>query len=629
MIGYSLADISPVTIDNWHQLGQPDDMALVQSEIDRVVKGDITQFENESRLRHRKGHWVWILSCGRVVRRGPDDLPRVMAGVHIDITALKEAEHRLESIIAGAEAGTWQHDVGTDAKKIDARWAAMIGHSVAELAPLDLARWQELIHPEDLARLGSTLAHPANLPDGGFRHDFRLRHKAGHWVWVQSRGRVTRRSATGAPEVQSGIQIDVTGQVRREDALRAARDALELAMSERDDAKKCFFDVAEISADWFWETDGDLRFTFISESFERTTGGYRIHIGKTLEELTKSNLRVLRSANWGWLATRMAARELFRDFVFVSFGKEESDVWVRISGTPQFNNDGLFAGYRGVGSDITALYQAKERAEHLATRDPLTGLANRAVFQDRLRRAPKQGGCGGAVFMLDLDNFKTVNDSFGHDAGDALVCQVSERLSSVIRADDMIARLGGDEFTILLPGAYAEEAMDVAWRLIETLAHPLTIAGQSLFVSVSIGITLYPDDGTTPVDLMQNADIAMYRAKSAGRSQFAVYRSVLREEQTRRSDIIQAMHRGLREGRFRLVVQPKFDSSAPARVVGAEALLRWRDPEFGEVSPAQFIPLAESTGLIFEIDLMVITLAARVLAHWQSLGLAFPVAVNV
>jgi two-component system CheB/CheR fusion protein len=231
--------------------------------------------------------------------------------------------------------------------------------------------------------------------------------------------------------------------------------------------------------------------------------------------------------------------------------------------------------------------------------------------------------------MLDLDNFKTINDSFGHDAGDALLRQVAERLSLAIRPGDLIARQGGDEFTLLLPDARSEDAIDVAWRLIEILGQPFDLRGQSLFVSVSIGITCFPGDAQGAADLLQNADIAMYRAKAAGRSQFALFHPELRAEQARRTEMIQAMHRALREDRFRLALQPKFDLADPPGIVGAEALLRWHDPDFLEVPPGQFIPLAESTGLIFEIDLMVVTKAARLLAYWKSIGIAVPLAINI
>lgn len=632
MLGYEPDDLGQMTNEIWRSLGHPDDVAATQQKLELVLDGTLDAFETEFRMRHKNGSWVWVQSRGSVVRRGEDGRPKAMAGVHLDISALKEAEARLEDIISGAKAGTWQSNVEKNENVVDARWAAMLGNTLAEVSPMTLSAFFDRIHPGDLELLQTRLRTEPETEDGHFEYEFRMRHRAGHWVWVQSRGRVVRRKPDGTAALLAGIHIDITQQKLREEALRAARDDLELALAERDSAKKRFFDVAEISSDWFWETDADLRFTFMSESFERSTGGTRIHIGRTLDELTRDDARTRQSADWQMLFAKFDAREPFRDFAFLSLGKADSDVWVRISGSPQFDKSGRFLGYRGVGSDITALYLAKNRAELLATRDPLTGLANRAVFQDRLRalsESPQTAGRGGAVMMLDLDHFKSINDSFGHDAGDALLQQVAQRLTDVIRHTDLIARLGGDEFTVLLPDAHAEEAMDVAWRMIEALSQPVDIMGQSLFISLSIGITLYPDHGQSAVDLLQNADIAMYRAKAAGRSQFALFKPELREEQTRRSDMMQAMRRGLREDRFRLAVQPKFDFSTPPRLVGAEALLRWNDPEFGEVTPGQFIPLAESTGLILEIDLMVVTLAARLLARWQTMGLTCPLAINM
>jgi diguanylate cyclase (GGDEF)-like protein/PAS domain S-box-containing protein len=566
----------------------------------------------------------------RVIEKRTPDGGRV--GLRSDVTSARRLDWRLANVVEGAQVGTWEWDMTANTNAVNNRWAEMLGYDLDDLAPLSVSNWTALCHPDDMVEHFKTLENVFDGTLAKFETEFRMRHKDGSWIWVQSRGSVVRRGNDGLPRALAGVHIDITQQKLREEALRTAYGDLEDALAERDSAKKRFFDVAEISSDWFWETDVNLRFTFMSESFERVTGGSLIHIGKTLDELTRDNPRARQSANWDDLFARLDARLPFRDFVFLSLGKADSDVWVRIDGSPQFDKNGRFAGYRGVGSDITALYMAKNKAELLATRDPLTGLANRAVFQEQLRAVCERPGHvdrGGAVMMLDLDHFKSINDSLGHDAGDALLQQVAQRLTAVIRQTDLIARLGGDEFTILLPGARTEEVMDVAWRLIEAMAQPIDIMGQSLFISLSIGVTLYPDHGQSAVDLLQNADIAMYRAKAAGRSQITMFRPELREEQTRRSEMIQAMHRGLREDRFRLALQPKYDFSEPPRLVGAEALLRWHDPEFGDVAPGQFIPLAESTGLILEIDLMVVTLAARLLSRWQQMGLNCPLAINI
>lgn len=632
MLGYPLAAMLPVTIQTWDGLIHPEDKDRTQRELSDTIADKKKQYEIEFRMRHADGHWVWVQSRGRVVRRSRDGTPLLMAGVHIDVTALKEAEQRLEETIQGAQAGTWQLNLITNINTVDQRVAAIIGETTCDVTQRDMAYWRERIHPDDHAAMAGPGMQGLSDQDGQFSLEIRIRHRAGHWVWILVRGRATRFLADGRPELLSGILIDISDEKSREVALRAARDDLQRALAERDNAEKRFFDIAEISADWFWEQDADLRFTFISDSFGRINGGMRMHIGKTLRALVPDSSSVGRSADWGNLFTRMTARLPFRDFVFRTLGPGDVDFWVRISGSPYFDSEGNFAGYRGVGSDITALYQAKERAEHLATRDPLTGLANRTAFQDRLRSWVAEAAATdriGAVMMLDLDNFKTINDSFGHDAGDGLLRQVAERLTMSIRPGDLIARQGGDEFTLLLPDARSEDAIDMAWRLIEQMGQPYDLRGQSLFVSVSIGITSFPQDAQSAPDLLQNADIAMYRAKTAGRGQFALFRPELRAEQARRTEMIQAMHRALREDRFRLVLQPKFDLADPPCIVGAEALLRWRDPDFLEVPPGQFIPLAESTGLIFEIDLLVVTMAAGILAHWGSSGLVMPLAVNI
>ncbi|MCC5973476.1 MAG: EAL domain-containing protein [Rubellimicrobium sp.] len=646
MLGRQLADLVPITVDTFWSLVHPDDRPRIEAVSSRTLSGELPQYEIEFRMLHDDGRWVWIQSRGRVLTRDRGATPRVMAGVHVDVSAIKEAEQRLEAAISGAEAGTWSVDLQRNEIEVDRRVAAILGQPPEVVAGWSMAAWLSRIHPADRRHIIAPLLAGRLIQDGQFSMELRLRHARGHWLWLLARGRVTITAPDGRPEGLSGISIDISEQRNREEALRKARDELEHALVERDRAERRFFDIAAISADWFWELDADLRLTFISESYARNGGQILLETGKRFEDLAFDDPALRNSAEWRTLLARLAAREPFRDHVFRASRPGESDVWIRLSGSPHTDSNGVFTGYRGVGSDITALYKAKARAEHLATRDPLTGLANRTAFHDALRnwaegesddagrdtgrdnrrdRAARQG----AVMMLDLDNFKTINDSFGHDAGDTLLQQVAARLEEAIRPGDLIARQGGDEFALLLRAARPEDAIDIAWRLIERLGQPFDLRGQSFFVSVSIGIALFPDDATTAADLLQNADIAMYRAKAAGRSQFAIFRPELRTEQARRTDMIQAIHRGLREDRFRLVLQPKFDLAPRPSLTGAEALLRWHDPEFLDVSPGVFVPLAESTGLIFEIDLMVVTRAAELLARWQDRGMRVPLAVNI
>ena len=274
------------------------------------------------------------------------------------------------------------------------------------------------------------------------------------------------------------------------------------------------------------------------------------------------------------------------------------------------------------------------RLNYLAQFDPLTGLANRSLLWDRLDhaivRARREGGIVTLMFV-DLDDFKAVNDQFGHGTGDALLKNVAERLEGTVRESDTIARLGGDEFTVVLEGQHRPEfAGVVARNILDALAAPYRIGGREIFMTASIGIVVYPLDGDIVDDLVRDADTAMYAAKEAGRNNFQFFTPELRAQTTERLKLIDSLRRALAAGdQLRLVYQPKF-GVAGGKLVGVEALLRWQHPEFGLVSPSRFIPLAEETDLIIPLGRWVIEQACEQAARWRDEGLsALPVSINV
>ena len=280
----------------------------------------------------------------------------------------------------------------------------------------------------------------------------------------------------------------------------------------------------------------------------------------------------------------------------------------------------------------------EERVHQLAFYDPITALPNRALLEDRLRtalaRASRAAG-GVAVLFMDLDRFKAVNDSLGHPAGDALLREVAERLPRCLREADTAARWGGDEFIVLVPDLpgdreTAAEAVAVVIEKVQAaLAKPALVEGQEVGVSTSIGVTLYPWDGSNVTDLIKRADTAMYRAKDRGGNTYQFFAEAMDAAARERLFLDNELRRALGRGELALHYQPQIQTR-DTRVVGAEALLRWKHPERAWISPAKFIPVAEETGQIHAIGRWVIEEALRQIKHWMALGLSVPrIDVNV
>lgn len=296
------------------------------------------------------------------------------------------------------------------------------------------------------------------------------------------------------------------------------------------------------------------------------------------------------------------------------------------------DTSGQILHFDGVISDITERKRAEQEVHRLAHYDPLTGLPNRALLNDRidqaLRRAQRKGQPLALMFM-DLDRFKTINDSLGHGVGDELLSAVAERLTAEIRDYDTISRLGGDEFVIVLPEADANSAALKASAILKAFKRAFRVSGHELTVTPSIGIAMYPDDADDTETLVRNADAAMYHAKERGRSTFRFFTAELNARAYERLTMENHLRGALDNGELSLVYQPLF-SVADQRITGAEALLRWHNPVLGEVPPDQFIPVAEQSGLIVDIGDWVIDTACRQLAAWHQAGFGhLSVAINV
>ena len=311
-------------------------------------------------------------------------------------------------------------------------------------------------------------------------------------------------------------------------------------------------------------------------------------------------------------------------------------IWQRINVVEDENRQVLY--YISAFSDISIIKNTERKLWQMAHLDALSGLANRALFEQRLLQeifAAKRSGQFGAVIFLDLDDFKKINDCLGHRCGDLLLQEVAKRLQSNLRTEDTVARLGGDEFVILLSGLsnYQDDAErtagSVAQKVLDELTKAYLIDGQELQISASLGITLFStafDESTEK--LLRQADIAMYAAKAEGKSTYCFYHPDMLEQANKRLSIETELRSALHNDQIVLFYQPQYDSAH--RLLGFEALVRWQHPEKGMIPPADFLPIAEETGIIIELGERVLYLACRQLAAWQSQGFEVPhLAINI
>lgn len=384
-----------------------------------------------------------------------------------------------------------------------------------------------------------------------------------------------------------------------------------------------FADFAKASGHWLWEMDADLKLQLVSEDAPAAAR----QLASLLEEGVLSQperVTVDRDA-WQRQWADITRRKPFRGLRFHLQGDDGEAYWLELSGTPAFDPGGRFIGYRGSGANVTCEASAEARAEHLALHDSLTDLPNRLLLIDRIRQATALARAHGeraALLSLDLDDFAVVNDTLGHAAGDRLLIHCAERLREVGREADLVARQGGDEFAIVqLAGVQPEAAAALAGAITEALGRPVDLEDGRVTVTASIGIALLPDDGQDAEELLRNADIALHQAKADGPGAFRFFEVGMDAELRAR----QAAERELREafidGQFELHYQPIVEAAA-RRVVGLEVLLRWRHPTRGLVPPAEFIPLAEATGLMVPLGRWVLRTACAQAAGWPNVRLS-------
>lgn len=406
----------------------------------------------------------------------------------------------------------------------------------------------------------------------------------------------------------------------------------DISQRKRSEAEMAKLSLAiEQTADMVVITDADGVIEYVNCGFENTTGYQRDQAIGNRPSILKSGLQ--KPSFYKTLWQQLKNGMVYQD-IFINRKKNGDLYYEEKTITPLRNTRGDITHYISTGKDITERMHTQKRLQFLAHHDILTSLPNRLLFKDRISHAISQANRHKnkfALLFLDLDRFKKINDSLGHNIGDKLLQKVSVRLQQILRKDDTVSRLSGDEFAILLSDiAHADNILPIIKKIIQQFNNPFTIDERELFVSTSIGISIYPDDGDNPDALLKNADTAMYAAKRLSPGDFSFYTADMNSMASIHLQLENDLRYALQRKQFILVYQPQFSSKDTSSVIGAEVLLRWQHPKHGLLIPEKFIPLLEDTGMIKQVGEWVIHESCRQLREWHDAGFPLPrLAINI
>lgn len=516
--------------------------------------------------------------------------------------ALKASGEQMQLVLEGGELGFWDWNIVTGKVDRNERWASMLGYTHEEVEHTT-NQWLDFVHPDDRDKAWQSINDALEGRSKSHSLEYRMITKGNDFRWIHDQANVMKRDNLGNPLRMSGTHTDITER-------KMAEQKLQLAASVFSHARESIIitDTAGIIID-------------VNEIFATTTG-------YSIEEAIGQNTRILKSGKHSPEFYKEMWKTLLAD------GYWTGEVWNRHKNGELYaeiktisvvrDEQGNTTHYVALGSDITRLKEHQNQLERIAHYDILTNLPNRVLLSDRLSQSMLQCrrlGNSLAVVFLDLDGFKTVNDTYGHNMGDQLLVAIAARMKKVLRKGDSLARIGGDEFVAVLTGlSSVEECEPVLERFLSVASEAITIDGIVLNVSVSIGVTLYPQDHVDTDQLMRHADQAMYIAKESGKNRYHFFDTAQDDAVKTQRESLDAIRNALDNRQFVLYYQPKVNMRT-GKVTGSEALIRWQHPERGLLSPIEFLPVIENHPMMIELGEWVIDTALTQINQWQEMSM--------